>query len=312
MWEKRNLKPIVALSAIFAVSLGGYMIVAGYGGGELFPQLRKYERNAETYIKQGGAKFNEGDYHGAITDYDLAIELDPDRADAYYDRGRTKYRLNDYYGAMADSSRAIELDPDYAKAYNYQGIAEHNLGDYDDAIAHYDRAVKLNPNHAKAYFLRGFAKWFLRDPDGAKADYDRCIELNPNYEEAYFLRGLAKREFGDLPGAIADYDRAIENFERLLHLERRLLLRRGGAKEDYDRAIEQQRFLFLYHGVIADYDWSIEFKPNYVATVAAYINRGKAKWGQGDYRGAIADYSRMMTVWPQGVTAKFLRPFWVE
>ena len=296
MSKKRKLKLIaVAFGAIFIVSF----IIKEFG----------YEQeNIESELDNQAPK----------ADYSRAIELNPGEADAYYVSGGAKFDLGDYRGAIVDFDKVIEIDPDYkfdpdyAKAYNYQGIAKHNLDHYRDAKAHYDRAIELNPNHAKAYFLRGFAKWFLRDPDGAKADYDRCIKLNSNYEEAYFLRGLAKREFGDLGGAIEDYDRAIEHFERLLHFERRLFLGRGGAKEDYDRAIEQQRFLFLHHGVIADYDWGIEFKPNYVATVAAYYHRGKAKFDLGDYRGAIADYSRMMTVHPQMVTVKFLRPFWGE
>ena len=56
MSKKRNLKPIVAFGATFAVLLGGYMIVAGHGGA-LFPHLRKHERDAQTHIKQGDAKF---------------------------------------------------------------------------------------------------------------------------------------------------------------------------------------------------------------------------------------------------------------
>ena len=38
----------------------------------------------------------------SITDYNRAIELNPEDASAYYNRGRAKDKLGDYDGAVAD------------------------------------------------------------------------------------------------------------------------------------------------------------------------------------------------------------------
>ena len=60
---------------------------------------------------RGVAKYKLDDYHGAIADYDLAIELNPDDAEAYIFRGIAKRGLGDHDGYEADRKRAIELDP---------------------------------------------------------------------------------------------------------------------------------------------------------------------------------------------------------
>ena len=71
--KKSNLKPIAAaLGAIFAVSLA------------VSPVANAADN---PFIKSGKAKSDEGDYDGAIADYDRALEHKPDYASAYYNRG---------------------------------------------------------------------------------------------------------------------------------------------------------------------------------------------------------------------------------
>lgn len=176
----------------------------------LFPHLKKHERDAETHFEWGNEKFKERDFHGAIANYDRAIELNPNYADAYFFRGGTKFVQRDYRGAIADYGRVIELNPDNAQAYFLRGDTKVMLGDHDGAIADYDRVIELNPDDAEAYYNRGIAKSKLGDHDGAIEDYDRAIELNPEHAGAYNNRIIAKRDLGDHEGAIADYDRAVE------------------------------------------------------------------------------------------------------
>ena len=120
----------VAFGAIFIVSLA---VSSGVNAAD------------NPFIKSGKAKFDEGDYRGAIADYDRAIELKPDYADAYYNRRISKSALGDYYGAIADYSRAIELKPDFAEAYYNRANAKSELGDYEGAKADRKRAIELDP-----------------------------------------------------------------------------------------------------------------------------------------------------------------------
>ncbi|MEG3440421.1 toll/interleukin-1 receptor domain-containing protein, partial [Pannus brasiliensis CCIBt3594] len=120
---------------------------------EVIPKL-----SAEEFLDRGLAKYNSGDYQGAIADFDRAIQLQPDYANAYYNRGRAKYKSEDKQGAIADNDRAIQLQPDLAGAYNTRGVAKYDSGDYPGALADYDRAIQLKPDYAEAYNNRGNAK----------------------------------------------------------------------------------------------------------------------------------------------------------
>jgi len=61
-------------------------------------------------------------------------------AEEYFDNGLSKYDLKDFYGAISDYNKAIELDPNYAKAYYNRGLSKDDLKDYNGAIADYNKA----------------------------------------------------------------------------------------------------------------------------------------------------------------------------
>ena len=256
----------------------------------LFPHLKKHERDAETHFEWGRNKFKEGDTHGAIADYDRAIDLSPEFVDAYCNRGFAKVMLGDHDGAIADCDRAIALNPDYAEAYFFRGFAKRGLGDYRGAIADYDRAIELDPDNTVAYTLRGGAKSALGDHEGAIADYGRAIELKPDDGGAYYFRGSAKSKLGDYESAIADFDRAI------------------ALKPDYAEAYNNRGVakseLGDHDGAIADHDRAIELKPD---NANAHNHRGVAKSRLGDHESAIADYDRAIALTPDDVDAYYNR-----
>ena len=256
----------------------------------LFPHLKKHERDAETHFEWGNEKFKEGDFHGAMADFDRAIELNPNYAEACFSRGVAKFMQRDYRGAIADCDRAIELKPDYVAAYYNRGGAKSALDDERGAKEDYDLAIELDPDNTVAYTLRGGTKSALGDHDGAIADCDRAIELTPDYAYAYISRGDAKSALGDHEGAIADYDRAIE-------------LKPDYAEAYYNRG-NVKELLGDYGGAIADYDRAIELKPDYAE---AYFSRRGAKEGLGDHEGAIADYDRAIELNPDDEEAYYNR-----
>lgn len=56
-----------------------------------------------------------GDFEAAITDFEKAIEIDPEDAEAYYSRGLAKEALGQTEKAEADFEKAKDLDPDVKK-----------------------------------------------------------------------------------------------------------------------------------------------------------------------------------------------------
>jgi Flp pilus assembly protein TadD len=52
---------------------------------------------------------------GAISDYNKAIELDPNNASAYYNRAISKYYTNDLNGACEDARKSGSLGNPFPK-----------------------------------------------------------------------------------------------------------------------------------------------------------------------------------------------------
>ncbi|WP_310411869.1 tetratricopeptide repeat protein [Chamaesiphon sp. OTE_8_metabat_110] len=287
-----------------------------------FDRVIKINPNyAETYVSRGTAKLNQGEKKEAIADLDRAIQINPNSADAYMHRGTAKSDLGDNKGANADYDRAVKINPNYDAAYFFRGTAKLNQGEKKGAIADFDRAITINPNYAEVYIFRGTVKSDLGDKKGAIADFDRAIQINPNYAEAYGSRGLTKLAWGDKQGAIADLSKGAElsrqqgrmdSYQRTMKLIAQL--KGEGTIADLDRAIKinpndaiayVEKGLAKYNqgdkqGAIADYDRAIKINPNFAD---AYSNRGLAKSALGDKQGAIADYDRAIKITPKDAAA---------
>ena len=56
----------------------------------------------QDYLNSGKSKGNLGDNHGAIEDFNKAIQLDPNDAKLYFYRGSGKGLLDDNHGTIQD------------------------------------------------------------------------------------------------------------------------------------------------------------------------------------------------------------------
>ncbi|MDE2937698.1 MAG: tetratricopeptide repeat protein [Chloroflexota bacterium] len=200
---------------------------------------------AAAHVSSGIAKQKNGDYDGAIADFDCAIAIDPDNVEAVVNRAVCKQDKDDHIGAIADWDRALELKPDDGGWYVNRGMVKEIIGDIDGAIADFSRAAELEPDYEVAYIARAYNRNKQGDYEGAIADYDRVIELWPDNNGAAFDdRGVAKTRLARYDDAITDFNRAIE----LQPSNAGYYLNRGtakanakdypGASDDFARAIE--------------------------------------------------------------------------
>jgi tetratricopeptide (TPR) repeat protein len=162
-----------------------------------------------TYSNRGITKFKNGDYNGALADFDKSISLDPGFTLAYNYRGLIKDKLGDKEGAMADLNRAIEYVPDFADAYNNRGSLKRELQDYEGALADFTRAIQLKSYYVDAIFNRGLLYIDMSNYRAAIRDYDAAVGYSPDYANAYNNRGIAYFGLGDNRTAVADFDKAL-------------------------------------------------------------------------------------------------------
>jgi len=67
-------------------------------------------KDARYYLERGDTAYRNGDFPLALTDFDLAINLDPNLSDAYVNRAIVFRRMGDLKRAFADVSQARRID----------------------------------------------------------------------------------------------------------------------------------------------------------------------------------------------------------
>lgn len=162
-------------------------------------KIAKYSETAEKAAQEAKANryFAEAlaqkDPSKRMELYTQVIDLNPSIS-AYLNRGVAKYDLGDYRGAIEDYNKAIRIKPDFVSAFNNRACAKISLGDYDGAKEDIDKAFSLDPNFAFAYDTRGELKFALGDIDGAVNDHTKAIEINPKAASFYRNRAKAYRK----------------------------------------------------------------------------------------------------------------------
>jgi tetratricopeptide (TPR) repeat protein len=165
---------------------------------------------AAWYYNRGILYYNQQKYDLALSDYNKAIEINPNYAEAYYNRGILYKNLQKYDLALSDWNKAIDINPNYAVAYNNRGLVYYNQQKYELALADYNKTIDINPNYAEAYNNRGNLYSDLQKYELALADYNKAIEINPNFAEAYYNRGNLYSDLQKYELALSDYSKAIE------------------------------------------------------------------------------------------------------
>lgn len=146
----------------------------------------------------------------ARTQFEQAIELDPDYADAYSGLADSLVLLRINHNALSIEEayplaqqaldKALALDPDNADAYASLGLLkldiwgfERSGSELEEAETAFQKAIELNPNHARAVMWYASMKATEQKLEEAVALYQRSLELDP----------LARIPYANLPGLYA-------------------------------------------------------------------------------------------------------------
>ena len=164
----------------------------------------------EDFVSLGKKKAKDGDYQGAIDQYDRAIEQEANNRDAHLKRSSAYFELKDYQSAKEDLERILQSNPKDAYAYLVLGEVFLAQKEYQQALTNLDRALKLDPNlEAIVYSDRGVVYYELQDYQQALTNLDRALELNPDLALAYSNRCAIHRWFQQFEKALADCNEAI-------------------------------------------------------------------------------------------------------
>jgi tetratricopeptide (TPR) repeat protein len=143
-------------------------------------------------------------------------------------KGLALNRLGEYQEAITAFDTALEIDPDKIAwdnkefdkiAWSNKGLALDNLGEYQEAITAFDKALKIDPKHKQALYNKGLTLNRLGKYQEAMAVYDKALEIDPNKIAGYYKefdkkvwtnKGVALDNLGKYKEAITAFDNALK------------------------------------------------------------------------------------------------------
>ena len=165
------------------------------------------------------------DYAGAVTTYQRAVAIAPERSYLYLSLGHALRVQKQYPEAIAAFNRAVELNPQDARAEGGLGLVYYTLEEYDSARSHLERSIEVDPGYASGWGQLGWVYYVQRPAayDKAQPYFEKAIELEKDP-----IRNAAYRHaLGWIHVSMKRYDAARQEFKKALELNPDL----QGAKE---------------------------------------------------------------------------------
>jgi tetratricopeptide (TPR) repeat protein len=199
-------------------------------------------KDPDFYVNRGLSKEAINDTT-AITDYDIALHLQPDHALArhnmaafvakhsntsleerltntirtdstllypYLERAQDRYARGDYLGALADYDHALATDEDNIEILLGRALTKEKLNDLKGAFSDYTAAIELKEDYAKAWLNRGNLLLKMNRHADAIEDYNVALVYYHDYPSAYYNRAMAKARLKNLDEACIDLKHAEE------------------------------------------------------------------------------------------------------
>lgn len=267
-----------------------------------------------------GDKDNVSDenWQKSIEDFTRAKDIDPKSDIAWRQIGDSYWYSGEYQQALAAFQEAIALNPDDFILYNWMAQAYLELGRYSEALDAVNQSIALLEERgvelAENYWRRAITRSYLKDYTGAIADVDKAIEINPDLAILYRSRANFRSEQDnyDTEKVLADYNQSIQLSpnEPTAYAHRGAFYAQIGKREefkqDFDKAISldpvnariySQRGDAYYslretQQAYADYTEAIRLAPE--EAYEYYASRGNARRRNGDFEGAIQDYTEAL------------------
>jgi TolB-like protein/Tfp pilus assembly protein PilF len=171
----------------YAASAQAWLLLPAYNGGaplDCFPKaesaaqkaLALDESSAEAHAALGDLKSVSFDFHGALPEFERAIQLDPNDATAHHWFGNQLLaNTGQHERELAEMKRALELDPLSLVINTNLGVAYLNQGRVDEAIAQLRKTAEMDGSFYYARENLGIALEVKKEIPEAMAEYQKAV-----------------------------------------------------------------------------------------------------------------------------------------
>lgn len=245
-----------------------------------------HEKNPQSWeVKQHFATLYEqlGLWDEAIHWYTETTRQNPKQALAFNNRGNIFLEhLEDYRKAYTDFNAAVVADPELIAARFNRALAAMHLGEYAQAIADLTICIDTNFERAMATGLRGICRVQTANYSDAETDLKVALVTDPTNASYWGSHGLCRYHLGDYPEATELMSKALELDPSQLEIQ----TVRGIA----------YYFLENYDAAKADFESVVQQNPDYGY---AWFYLGLVHKVRGAYEPAVECLVKAYTLEPE-------------
>lgn len=150
----------------------------------------------------------------AIEILNMAIQIDPERADNYNNLGLAYFYLKEYQKAKHYIEKSIKLAPDNFLFYNNLALQYRHLDLHDKAIECLKKSIELK-NLPNTWTNLGGVYGDMKDIKQSELCYKTALEMTPNYAGAHVDLAFAYHLQGKWEEGFKEYEWRFEYFPTL-------------------------------------------------------------------------------------------------
>jgi tetratricopeptide (TPR) repeat protein len=154
-------------------------------------QIKQQPGKAELYVQRARHWMTLQEFGKAISDLDVAVQLDETNNQAYFWRGMALGRNGQVERGIEDLTVYIERIPDSSLAYTKRGIRYVWISEVEKARQDFLKALELDNRNAEAHDDLGVIYAQQGEMDRAMSHFKKVIELEPDYHKAYHNLAMA-------------------------------------------------------------------------------------------------------------------------
>jgi tetratricopeptide (TPR) repeat protein len=171
--------------------------------------LKKDDSNTQAWLMRGYIFKENGDTNQAVSDFQSALEANPEFYDANMQLGMI-FQLRNNPICVGYFTNALMARPASEEAYYGRGLWYQEKGQFNQAIQDYSAILKINPKNKTAHFNLGYIHLvYLKVYPEAVKHFTRAIESDTTYAEAYFNRAMSYERLGNIVAAQSDFQSAL-------------------------------------------------------------------------------------------------------
>tara|TARA_B100001250_G_scaffold212627_1_gene182388 strand:- start:2217 stop:4127 length:1911 start_codon:yes stop_codon:yes gene_type:complete len=282
----------------------------------LFQVFSQDNQEVTDLLKSGIQKVFDEDFNKGLENFNKAIKLDPKGTLAhkvYFERAQLKRRfLKDFKGALNDYSLSINLNPEYIKAYVFRSVLyKRNFKNYNAEKKDLLKAIEIDPKCGICYSTLALVDGidinkkiqYLEKALKLGTDLDFDGKLDPDYW-IYGILAPIKIKQGDGLGAIDYMKKLIQNYKPI----------DNDGDGEYDEMyyvpdayyniaryyVDEQFGLKDYKLALENINKAIESRFEFTKSDPEdkdyYLLRSKINYNEGNYDDAKKDYEKAKSV----------------